>query len=106
MRIFIFYYDDKLSCSIRTLEYPPRPMMPNIVYAGGIHIKPPKGLSKVISLKFIKKNFSSNFPSLLIFKSHTSQGCMQWLHLYLAWFVDLKLTKDLSYILMHSFHRN
>ncbi|KAB7505524.1 hypothetical protein Anas_01638 [Armadillidium nasatum] len=30
--------------SVRTLEWPPRPLMPNIIYAGGIHIKPPKEL--------------------------------------------------------------
>ncbi|KAL7630187.1 UNVERIFIED_CONTAM: hypothetical protein RMT77_019674 [Armadillidium vulgare] len=30
--------------SVRTLEWPPKPLMPNIIYAGGIHIKPPKEL--------------------------------------------------------------
>ncbi|RXG56124.1 2-hydroxyacylsphingosine 1-beta-galactosyltransferase [Armadillidium vulgare] len=32
--------------SVRTLEYPPRPGMPNVIYAGGAHIKTPKKLPK------------------------------------------------------------
>ncbi|KAL7630946.1 UNVERIFIED_CONTAM: hypothetical protein RMT77_018770 [Armadillidium vulgare] len=29
---------------VRTLDNPPRPSMPNVIYAGGAHIKPPKKL--------------------------------------------------------------
>ncbi|RXG56125.1 UDP-glucuronosyltransferase 1-6 [Armadillidium vulgare] len=32
--------------SIRSIEYPPRPTSPNVIYAGGAHIKPPKKLPK------------------------------------------------------------
>ncbi|RXG55521.1 2-hydroxyacylsphingosine 1-beta-galactosyltransferase [Armadillidium vulgare] len=32
--------------SVRTLELPPRPAMPNVIYAGGAHIKAPKKLPK------------------------------------------------------------
>ncbi|KAB7505536.1 UDP-glucuronosyltransferase 1-7C [Armadillidium nasatum] len=32
--------------SIRAIEYPPRPTNPNVIYAGGIHLKPPKKLPK------------------------------------------------------------
>ncbi|KAB7505530.1 hypothetical protein Anas_01652, partial [Armadillidium nasatum] len=32
--------------SVRTLEHPPRPAMPNVIYAGGAHIKTPKKLPK------------------------------------------------------------
>ncbi|KAL7637154.1 UNVERIFIED_CONTAM: hypothetical protein RMT77_011866 [Armadillidium vulgare] len=34
--------------SIQSLEYPPRPTMPNIIYAGGIHTRPPNNLSEDI----------------------------------------------------------
>ncbi|KAB7505540.1 hypothetical protein Anas_01645 [Armadillidium nasatum] len=33
--------------SIRALEYPPRPSMPNVIYAGGAHLKPSKKLPKL-----------------------------------------------------------
>ncbi|KAB7498172.1 hypothetical protein Anas_10756 [Armadillidium nasatum] len=32
--------------SFKTLEVPPRPVIPNIIYAGGAHIKPAKGVPK------------------------------------------------------------
>ncbi|RXG51215.1 UDP-glucuronosyltransferase 2B16 [Armadillidium vulgare] len=45
--VFKFY----LIPSFKTLEVPPRPVIPNIIYAGGAHIKPAKAVPKKILVK-------------------------------------------------------
>ncbi|KAB7505529.1 UDP-glucuronosyltransferase [Armadillidium nasatum] len=46
--------------SVRTLEYPPRPGMPNAIYVGGAHIKPPKKLPKDLE-DFVKGSGDEGF---------------------------------------------